>query len=75
MKRLSFVSKFAIKKPIGEFAPKARAELLPRWILPSHTGQHWPSGWMVREQVRTGQMTGSQITVRFYGRGGKKSRN
>ncbi len=34
-------------------------------ILPSQTGQHLSSGWMVREQVNTGQMTGSQITVRF----------
>lgn len=51
--------------------PKAAAKLLPRWILPSQTGQHWPSGWMVREQDRTGQMTGSQITVRFYVRGKK----
>lgn len=52
--------------------PKAAAKLLPRWILPSQTGQHWPSGWMVREQDRTGQMTGSQITVRFYVRGKKR---
>lgn len=38
------------------------------WISPSQIGQHLPSGWMVREQDRTGQMTGSQITVRFYRR-------
>lgn len=35
-------------------------------ISPSQTGQHLSSGCMVREQVSTGQMTGSQITVRFY---------
>lgn len=29
-------------------------------------GQHLPSGLMVMEQVNAGQMTGSQITVRFY---------
>lgn len=34
--------------------------------VPSQTEQHLSSGWMVLEQVSSGQITGSQITVRFY---------
>lgn len=36
-------------------------------ISPSQTGQHLSEGWTVLEQVRTGQMSGSQMTVRFCG--------
>lgn len=70
-----FFSPSSLREAFLGVGPKAAAKLLPRWILPSQTGQHWPSGWMVREQDRTGQMTGSQITVRFYVRGKKGNKD